>query len=197
MEDKLPLSGWWQSARRVVSPNCDARPEDEVSLLVVHAISLPPGEFNGDAIEALFTNQLAVDEHPFFAEIAHLRVSAHLLIRRNGECVQFVDTDQRAWHAGRSCWRDVRGKKWRRALNDFSVGIELEGDDITPFTKDQYNALVDAVKWLMGRYPQLDCSRITSHAHVAPLRKTDPGPAFDWAYFHQRLTSCVEHKSVN
>lgn len=189
VENKQPLSGWWESARKVISPNSDTRPSGEVSLLLLHAISLPPGQFSGTAIEALFTNQLAVDEHPFFAEIAHLRVSAHLLIRRDGECVQFVDTDQRAWHAGRSCWWDARQRGWRRALNDFSVGIELEGDDKTPFTKAQYNALVDAVRWLMARYPQLNRHRITSHAHVAPLRKTDPGPMFDWAYFDQRLTT--------
>lgn len=189
MKQKQALDGWWESARKVVSPNYDARPSGEVSLLVIHAISLPPGRFSGDAIEALFTNNLVVDEHPFFAEIAHLRVSAHLLIRRNGECIQFVDTDQRAWHAGRSCWWDGLNRQWRGALNDFSVGVELEGDDITPFTKAQYKALVEAVRWLNSRYPQLDRSRITSHARVAPLRKTDPGPAFDWAYFAQRLSS--------
>lgn len=187
MENTPFLSGWWKSARKVASPNCDSRPQGEVSLLVLHAISLPPGQFSGNAIEALFTNQLVADEHPFFAEIAHLRVSAHLLIRRDGECVQFVDTDQRAWHAGRSYWRDTRDQEWRTALNDFAVGIELEGDDVTPFTKAQYVTLAEAVKWLMARYPSLDRSRITSHAHVAPLRKTDPGPAFDWAYFDQRL----------
>lgn len=192
MENKQPLDGWWESARKVVSPNCDPRPTGEVSLLVIHAISLPPGQFSGNAIEALFTNQLAVDEHPFFAEIAHLRVSAHLLIRRDGECVQFVDTDQRAWHAGRSNWWDARQLSWRKALNDFSVGIELEGDDVTPYRKAQYDTLVEAVVWLMARNPQLDSSRITSHAHVAPLRKTDPGPAFDWAYFQQLLTLRVE-----
>tara|TARA_R110002049_G_C8971028_1_gene547511 strand:+ start:95 stop:700 length:606 start_codon:yes stop_codon:yes gene_type:complete len=189
VEEKQPLSGWWEGARHVVSPNCDARPSDEVSLLLLHAISLPPGVFSGDAIEALFTNQLVADEHPFFAEITHLRVSAHLLIRRDGECVQFVDTDQRAWHAGRSCWWDAYQLKRRTALNDFSVGIELEGDDITPYTKAQYNALVEATTWLIARYPQLNSRRITSHAHVAPLRKTDPGPAFDWVYFQQQLTS--------
>jgi len=192
MEDKQPLSGWWSGARQVVSPNCDARPDEEVSLLLIHAISLPPGEFSGGAIEALFTNQLTVGEHPFFAEIAHLRVSAHLLIRRDGECVQFVDTDHRAWHAGRSGWWDARQLSWRTALNDFSVGIELEGDDVTPYSKAQYNALGEAVVWLMARYPQLNADRITSHAHVAPLRKTDPGPAFDWAYFRQRLSSRLE-----
>ncbi|MDQ7730289.1 1,6-anhydro-N-acetylmuramyl-L-alanine amidase AmpD [Halomonas sp. SpR8] len=192
MEKRYAPSGWWENARRVVSPNCDARPDQEVSLLLIHAISLPPGEFSGDAIEALFTNQLAVDAHPFFAEIAHLRVSAHLLIRRDGECVQFVDTDQRAWHAGRSNWWDARQATCRKALNDFSVGIELEGDDVTPYTRAQYHALTQAVMWLMARYPQLNSTRITSHAHVAPLRKTDPGPAFDWAYFQQRLVSCIE-----
>lgn len=192
MKSKQP-PGWWERARNVVSPNFDRRPNDEVSLLVIHAISLPPGQFSGNAIEALFTNQLAVAEHPFFASIAHLRVSAHLLIRRNGECVQFVDTDQRAWHAGHSCWWDGCKGEWRRALNDFSVGIELEGDDITPFTKAQYDALVEAVIWLQARYPRLERSRITSHAHVAPLRKTDPGPAFDWAYFDQRLTANADH----
>ncbi|TVP50759.1 MAG: 1,6-anhydro-N-acetylmuramyl-L-alanine amidase AmpD [Halomonas sp.] len=185
MENQHSLSGWWESARKVVSPNFDARPTDEVSLLVIHAISLPPGTFNGDAIEALFTNRLPVDRHPFFAKISHLKVSAHLLIRRDGECVQFVDTDCRAWHAGRSRWWDLRGKEWRYALNDFSVGIELEGDDETPFTKAQYTVLAEAVRWLMARYANLDRSRITSHAQVAPLRKTDPGPAFDWAYFDQ------------
>ncbi|OJA05499.1 1,6-anhydro-N-acetylmuramyl-L-alanine amidase AmpD [Halomonas sp. QHL1] len=197
MEDKQPLGGWWSSARQVVSPNYDARPDEEVSLLLIHAISLPPGEFSGDAIEALFTNQLAVGEHPFFAEIAHLRVSAHLLIRRDGECVQFVNTDQRAWHAGRSGWWDNRQLRWRRALNDFSVGIELEGDDVTPYSKAQYNALIEAVVWLMACYPQLNKERITSHAHVAPLRKTDPGSAFDWAYFQQQLSTRVERSRTD
>lgn len=196
MEEKQVPNGWWEIARKVVSPNCDERPLGEVSLLVIHAISLPPGKFSGDAIEALFTNKLAIDEHPFFADIAHLRVSAHLLIRRTGECVQFVDTDQRAWHAGRSCWWDARSREWRRALNDFSVGIELEGDDITPFTKAQYDALAKAVLWLLSRYPELDRARVTSHACVAPLRKTDPGPAFDWAYFDQRLAATAQLKEA-
>lgn len=186
--DNEMKSGWWERARKVESPNCDERPADEVSLLVLHAISLPPGQFSGPAIEALFTNQLAVGDHPFFAEIAHLRVSAHMLIRRDGECVQFVNTDQRAWHAGRSQWWDNGLKEQRRTLNDFSVGIELEGDDTTPFTKAQYHTLVKATEWLMACYPTLNASRITSHAYVAPLRKTDPGPAFDWAYFYQLLT---------
>ncbi|UYO73407.1 1,6-anhydro-N-acetylmuramyl-L-alanine amidase AmpD [Halomonas qinghailakensis] len=180
--------GQWSTARQVISPNHDQRPHGEVSLLLIHAISLPPGQFSGDAIEALFTNQLKSKEHPFFAEIAHLRVSAHFLIRRDGHCVQFVDTNQRAWHAGRSSWLDPYQQVLRTALNDFSVGIELEGDDETPFTRAQYQALVAVTQWLIARYPLLDKTRITSHAHVAPLRKTDPGPAFDWAYYYQELS---------
>ncbi|RUR25828.1 1,6-anhydro-N-acetylmuramyl-L-alanine amidase AmpD [Vreelandella andesensis] len=185
--ERTTFEGQWSSARNVISTNCDQRPNGEVSLLLIHAISLPPGQFGGDAIEALFTNQLNSQEHPFFAEISHLRVSAHFLIRRDGECLQFVDTDRRAWHAGRSCWLDLSRMMWRTALNDFSVGIELEGDDVTPFTKAQYQTLVAITQWLMIRYPLLDKSRITGHAHVAPLRKTDPGPAFDWAYYYQQL----------
>lgn len=181
--------GRWGIARQVPSPNCDARPADEVSLVLIHAISLPPGQFHGDAIEALFTNQLNPADHAFFTEIAHLRVSAHFLIRRDGRCIQFVETTQRAWHAGRSSWWDSRQAQTRKALNDFSVGIELEGDDATPFSKAQYRTLVDVTEWLMACHPELDRSRVTSHAHVAPLRKTDPGPAFDWAYFYQRLAN--------
>ncbi|WP_446718986.1 1,6-anhydro-N-acetylmuramyl-L-alanine amidase AmpD [Halomonas sp. SH5A2] len=185
MIDLQSSPGRWQGARQVASPNADQRPDEEVSLLLIHAISLPPGQFQGAAIEALFTNQLDPEAHPYFAAIAHLQVSAHLLIRRDGECVQFVDTDQRAWHAGRSRWWDPRQLRWRQALNDFSVGIELEGDETTPFTKAQYMALAEAVEWLLDRYPALTPDRVTSHARVAPLRKTDPGPTFDWAYWRQ------------
>ncbi|WP_404375703.1 1,6-anhydro-N-acetylmuramyl-L-alanine amidase AmpD [Vreelandella aquamarina] len=185
--NKESVPGQWHKAYQIASPNQDARPQNEVSLLLLHAISLPPGQFSGDAIEALFTNRLDPSAHPFFADICHLKVSAHLLIRRDGQCIQFVNTEQRAWHAGRSCWWDPGMGIWRSALNDFSVGIELEGDDQTPFTKAQYAALVEATCWLMARYPALTANRITSHAKVAPLRKTDPGPAFDWAYFRQRL----------
>lgn len=174
--------------RWVHSPNADERSDGEVSLIVLHAISLPPGKFGGDAIEALFTNQLRPEVHPYFAEIAHLRVSAHFLIRRDGECVQFVGTQRRAWHAGRSRWWDARADKWRQALNDCSIGIEIEGDDITPFTKTQYLRLATLIDGLLERYPDIDRSRITSHAYVAPLRKTDPGPSFDWAYLFQQLS---------
>lgn len=184
-DNSLQSATWWPTARVVESPNADERPGGEISLVVLHAISLPPGQFGSDAIEALFTNRLVPDDHPFFANIASLRVSAHFLIRREGECVQFVDTQRRAWHAGRSRWWDARQQAIRQALNDFSLGIELEGDDTTPFTKAQYATLAQLVAWLMARYPSLDSTRITSHANVAPLRKTDPGPAFDWAYFRQ------------
>ncbi|MGE4534814.1 MULTISPECIES: 1,6-anhydro-N-acetylmuramyl-L-alanine amidase AmpD [Halomonas] len=179
--------GWLTSARRVPSPNCDARPEGEVSLLLLHSISLPPGVFGGDAIERLFTNRLDPSAHPFFAAIQGLRVSAHLLIRRDGECVQFVPFRRRAWHAGRSRWRD--GARWRAALNDFAIGIELEGDEVSPYTAAQYERLAEVTRALFAAYPALDASRIAGHAEVAPLRKSDPGPAFDWAYWRQRLAA--------
>lgn len=197
MIDRQFSPGRWQVARQVASPNADQRPDDEVSLLLIHAISLPPGQFQGTAVEALFTNQLDPGAHPYFAAIAHLRVSAHLLIRRDGECVQFVDTDQRAWHAGRSRWWDSRQQRWRQALNDFSVGIELEGDETTPFTKAQYVALAKAARWLLGRYPALTPERVTSHARVAPLRKTDPGPTFDWAYWRQLVATQEDDLSLD
>ncbi|WP_445156836.1 1,6-anhydro-N-acetylmuramyl-L-alanine amidase AmpD [Halomonas sp. E14] len=184
--------GWLEGARRVPSPNQDARPGGEVSAVVLHSISLPPGEFGGAYIERLFTNSLDPAAHPYFADIAHLRVSAHLLIRRNGECVQFVPFGRRAWHAGRSCWLD-RGRP-RSALNDFTVGIELEGDEVHAYRDAQYRALALATQALMVSYAEIEPARITSHARVAPLRKSDPGPAFDWAYFRQ-CVDCLEPRS--
>jgi AmpD protein len=180
-------AGWLVEARQVPSSNQDMRPEGEISAVVLHSISLPPGEFGGEHIERLFTNSLDVTAHPFFSGIAHLRVSAHLLIRRDGECVQFVPFERRAWHAGRSCWID-RGRA-RRALNDFTVGIELEGDEIHAYRDAQYRVLAAVFQALMASYPEIDAARITSHARVAPLRKNDPGPAFDWAYFRQCLNA--------
>lgn len=177
--------GWLRDARRVPSPNQDTRPDGEVSLLLLHSISLPPGVFGGEHIERLFTNRLDPRAAPFLATIADLRVSAHVLIRRDGECVQFVPFQARAWHAGRSCWCDEG--RWRHALNDFSIGIELEGDEVSPYTSIQYDRLAEVTAVLLGTYPRLGESRITGHARVAPLRKTDPGPAFDWRYFRQRL----------
>lgn len=179
--------GLWAPARQTPSPNHNARPRGEVSALVLHSISLPPGVFSGDAIERLFTNCLDPEAHPYFAQIAALRVSAHLLIRRDGEAVQFVPFERRAWHAGRSCWFD--GVSWRGELNDFAIGIELEGDEQSPYRAAQYATLAGVVKDLLEHYPDLTTERITSHARVAPLRKTDPGPAFDWAYFRQCLAA--------
>ena len=163
-------------ARRVVSPNCNARPAGCVpDLIVLHGISLPPGEYGGGYIEALFTNTLDADAHPYFATIAELEVSAHFLIGRGGELVQFVPTDQRAWHAGLSCWRG------REQCNDFSIGIELEGCDDQAYADEQYDALTDLVAALKRQYPTIGGDAIVGHSDIAPGRKTDPGPAFDWS----------------
>lgn len=165
--------GWLVGVRHMPSPNCDERPVNAtVTLLVVHAISLPPGEFGGDAVTRLFTNSLDPDEHPYYREIHTLRVSAHFLIRRSGEIVQFVACDDRAWHAGASCWRGAEH------CNDFSIGIELEGCDTLPFDARQYRALAQLVALVRRRYPIED---VVGHSDIAPGRKTDPGPHFDWA----------------
>jgi N-acetyl-anhydromuramoyl-L-alanine amidase len=157
----------------VESPNCDDRPPGtEVTLVVLHSISLPPGEYGGDAIEQLFTNRLDPAAHPYFAEIHALRVSSHYLIRRHGEVVQFVPPARRAWHAGVSSWRG------RSGCNDFSIGIELEGTDEDVFTDAQYDALAQLVRQLRTKFPLRD---IAAHSDVAPGRKTDPGARFDWA----------------
>jgi AmpD protein len=156
----------------VASPNCDTRPaETRIELIVVHNISLPPRVFGGSGIVDLFLNRLQPDAHPYYAGIAHLRVSAHFLIRRDGEMLQFVPCGQRAWHAGVSSWRG------RERCNDFSIGIELEGADDIAFEAVQYERLNALVALLRERYPIAD---VTGHADIAPGRKTDPGPAFDW-----------------
>jgi AmpD protein len=166
-------------ARQTPSPNCDARPGDgDIRLVVIHAISLPPGEFGGDGIERLFTNPLDAAEHPYYAQIADLRVSSHFVIRRDGSLMQFVPCAQRAWHAGVSCWNGME------RCNDYSIGIELEGTDDTPYEDAQYATLVALVDALRTRYPIED---IVGHSDIAPGRKTDPGPAFDWA----RLTRAL------
>ncbi|HEY3075722.1 MAG TPA: 1,6-anhydro-N-acetylmuramyl-L-alanine amidase AmpD [Burkholderiales bacterium] len=161
------------TADRVVeSPNQDERPPGtEITLLVVHSISLPPGEYGGDAIERLFTNRLDPDAHPYFREIAALRVSSHFLIRRDGELVQFVPVARRAWHAGVSSWRA------RERCNDFSIGVELEGMDDAAFADAQYVRLTELIHCLQAALPLRD---IAAHSDVAPGRKTDPGPGFDW-----------------
>jgi AmpD protein len=179
MSNSLDDEGWLAGARRVVSPNCDDRPAGQsVRLIVVHAISLPPGEFGGDAVERLFTNRLDPAAHPYFREIHPLRVSAHFLIGRDGGIVQFVPCRLRAWHAGASCWRGFE------RCNDFSIGIELEGSDDAPFDAPQYEALAGLIRNLRERYP---IEEVVGHADVAPGRKTDPGPHFDWARLERLL----------
>lgn len=175
-------TGLLRGARYVPSPNQDARPPGAtLDLVVVHGISLPPGEYGGPWVERLFTNALPVDHYPYFAAIAGLRVSAHLFVRRDGELVQFVPFHARAWHAGASAWRH------RVACNDYSVGIELEGADDAPYADAQYAALAASVLALRRAYGTLAPDAIAGHSEVAPGRKTDPGPAFDW----QRLRALL------
>lgn len=171
--------GWWSGARPVPSRNFNARPPGEVvDLVVVHSISLPPGEFGGEYIEALFTNRLDVTAHPFFATLQGLEVSAHFLIRRDGSLLQFVSCDDRAWHAGASVWRG------RSRCNDYSIGIEVEGLEGGVFEPTQYQALARTLRQLAAHYP---VTEVVGHEHVAPGRKCDPGPGFDWAQLRKRL----------
>jgi len=168
-------TGLLDTARQVCSPNCDPRSEGiEPDLIVIHNISLPPNEFGGPHIDELFCNHLPADGHPYFTEICGMKVSAHLLIRRDGEIVQYVPFHQRAWHAGQSSYEG------REGCNDFSIGIELEGADTTPYTDTQYEWLTGVVETLLATYPALSADRIAGHCDIAPGRKTDPGPAFDW-----------------
>lgn len=166
--------GWLAPARRVASPNRDERPAGcAIDLIVIHGISLPPREYGGGWIDALFTNALPADAHPYFRDVHGARVSAHLLIRRDGEVVQYVPFDLRAWHAGESAFEG------RRACNDYSIGIELEGCDEEPYEAVQYERLAGIIAVLAAHYP-VDRSRIVGHCDVAPGRKSDPGPLFDW-----------------
>jgi AmpD protein len=168
-----------RAAAQLSSPNCDARPADaRISLLVIHNISLPPGQFGGPWIVELFTNCLDPEAHPYFASVADLRVSAHFLIRREGALAQFVPCELRAWHAGESVWRR------RSNCNDFSIGVELEGTDDLPYEDAQYTTLARLTRALRRRYPLRD---IAGHEDVAPGRKTDPGPAFDWKRFRKLI----------
>ena len=176
-----PASGWFHGVRHCPSPNFNARPSDEISLLVIHNISLPPGQFGTGKVQEFFQNQLDVTEHPYFAGIIDLRVSAHFLIERDGQITQFVSCLDRAWHAGISSFEG------REACNDFSLGIELEGTDDQPFTDAQYQALIALTRQLQQHYPQITPQRICGHSDVAPGRKTDPGPCFDWARFRREL----------
>ena len=184
MDFALEADGdWLRGVRRMPSPNCDERPPDSrVELLVVHNISLPPGEFGGGYVDALFTNTLDSAAHAYFAGIASLRVSAHLLIDRQGSITQYVPFSRRAWHAGESCFQD------RECCNDFSVGIELEGTDELPYEDLQYKRLAAVARALMQAWPEITPARIVGHSDIAPHRKTDPGPAFDWTRFRRMIT---------
>jgi len=176
---KPDVQGWLSGVRRVVSPNYDARPaHTAIGLLVIHNISLPPNEYGGDAIERFFTNVLDHSEHPYFEQLKGVRVSSHFLVRRDGQIVQFVPCGKRAWHAGVSTWHG------RTRCNDFSIGIELEGSDFESYTELQYAALARLTRCLKRSYRIRD---ITGHSDIAPDRKTDPGPFFDWDKFLKRL----------
>lgn len=175
-------TGWLLGARQVPSPNFDARPGGILpELIVVHGISLPPDRFGGPWIDRLFTNSLPPDEHPYFAAIQNLKVSSHLMIRRDGEVVQYVPLHERAWHAGASSYHG------RERCNDFSIGVELEGADEVPYEPAQYRVLSALIAMLCAAYPSLSSSRIAGHSDIAPGRKTDPGPAFDWQRFYALL----------
>ena len=185
-------SGLLEVVRLIVSPNCDTRPPGvSPELIVIHNISLPPGEFGGNWIDKLFTNTLDPKAHPFFAEVYQLKVSAHLLIHRDGRIVQFVPFHRRAWHAGQSSYRD------RTRCNDFSIGIELEGTDEIPYEPIQYEVLADVIKALLGAYPTLSAEHIVGHEHIAFGRKTDPGPAFDWSNCRRLLASRLVKPDTN
>lgn len=173
---------WLTNAVSIPSPNCSERPPGtEVDLLVIHNISLPPGEFGTGCIDQLFCNSLDPDAHPYFAGIGELRVSSHLLIARDGSLRQYVPFHMQAWHAGESCFRG------RERCNEFSIGIELEGTDELPYEDAQYQTLIRATRDLMSTFPLITSERITGHSDIAPGRKTDPGPCFDWQYYLSQL----------
>ena len=179
----LQANGWLAGIDRTPSPNCDERPDPEdIDLLVIHSISLPPGVFGGDEVEAFFQNRLDPEAHPYFQEIAKLQVSSHLFIRRNGHAQQFVPFHRRAWHAGLSCF-DGREK-----CNDYSIGIELEGTDDASFTAAQYRTLADLTAKIRALYPAITADRIIGHSDIAPGRKTDPGPGFNWERYRNLLS---------
>lgn len=168
-------------ARQLDSPNCSSRGQNEISLLVIHNISLPPGQYGGSYIDDLFCNKLDYSQHDFFEELKELKVSSHLLIRRNGDLVQYVPFDMQAWHAGKSNFAG------RDQCNEFSIGIELEGSDYDEFTEAQYLTLIEVSEELLKTYPKIDLENIVGHSDIAPKRKTDPGPYFDWARYRAKL----------
>ncbi|WP_040261715.1 1,6-anhydro-N-acetylmuramyl-L-alanine amidase AmpD [Pseudomonas massiliensis] len=178
-----PVTGWCHGARHCPSPNFNTRPGDEVSLLVIHNISLPPGQFGTGQVQAFFQNRLDAAAHPYFESIAQMTVSAHFLIERDGAITQFVSCHDRAWHAGVSTFDG------REGCNDFSLGIELEGTDDQPYAEAQYASLAHLTAEIRRCYPAIVPARIQGHCHIAPTRKTDPGPAFDWSRYLSSLTT--------
>ncbi|MGF1696663.1 1,6-anhydro-N-acetylmuramyl-L-alanine amidase AmpD [Vibrio lamellibrachiae] len=179
----IDQQGWYISAKHLPSPHCDERDDlSDISLLVIHNISLPPSQFGGPYIEQFFTGKLDSSLHPFFKVIENMRVSAHCLIDRQGKVIQFVPFTKRAWHAGLSSFAG------RARCNDYSIGIELEGDDFSAYTQLQYQSLSQLTSALMLQYPQISPERITGHQYIAPLRKTDPGLVFDWRKFKGLLS---------
>ena len=187
-----PGAGLLRPAAQRPSPNQDERPDGaEPELVIIHGISLPPGEFGGPHIEALFTNCLDPEAHTYFREIDGLRVSAHLLIQRDGDVVQFVPFGRRAWHAGDSRFRG------RRTCNDFSIGIELEGTDDEAYTDAQYATLAPVLDAIIAAYPKIDARRIAGHCDVSPGRKTDPGPAFDWLRMYDDLQEQMRNSAIS
>ncbi|MFZ5757800.1 MAG: 1,6-anhydro-N-acetylmuramyl-L-alanine amidase AmpD [Pseudomonadota bacterium] len=186
MNASVADDGWLSGARQLPSPNHNARPDGErVSLLVIHNISLPPGQFGGRWIDDLFLNRLDHSAHPYFETLRGLEVSAHFLLRRDGSLTQYVPLHRRAWHAGRSVFAG------RENCNDFSVGIELEGTDERPFTARQYRRLVPLTKAILKAFPDITPERIVGHSDIAPGRKTDPGPAFDWQRYRAALAGAA------
>jgi AmpD protein len=183
-------SGWLQGVRWLPSPNFNSRSRaTTINLLVIHNISLPPGEFGGDAVDALFCNLLDCGAHPYYEDLRDLHVSAHFFIRRTGQVTQYVSLEERAWHAGVSQWDGCNN------CNDFSIGVELEGTDLTPYTDEQYTALTGLSRLLMQRYPAITHQRIVGHSDIAPDRKTDPGSAFDWVRFRSALCENAAQRS--
>ncbi len=178
----LQMGDLYPSAVSLPSSHCDLRPDcNDISLLVIHNISLPPGKFGGKGIRDLFLGQLNPDDDPFYQQIASLRVSAHCVIQRDGTIEQYVPFDQRAWHAGVSSFQG------REKCNDYSIGIEMEGTDLVPYTDQQYYSLMALTGYILKRYPAITVGRIVGHNDIAPGRKTDPGPAFDWARYRQGI----------
>ena len=168
------------------SPNQDQRPEkEEVNLLVMHNISLPPGKYGGQDVQKFFLNQLDFTTHEYYSKISHLKVSCHLLISRDGTVIQFVPFHKRAWHAGQSCYQG------KTDCNNYSIGIELEGVDTEPYTREQYEKLITCTQAIMQAYPKITPDNIVGHSDIAPERKTDPGSAFDWAYYREQLQFIV------